>query len=199
MNEFISVKQLKKEPFLASCDISFSQHCAMDVVLEEVFEIKDLNLFVLGVGECVYYSQKQPFENNRRNWAYKLTDREIVFGDMQSVNDALEEISANGLKTVCVLTCIPCIMNLDTEGIENSGAVVVKAPDFKGISAYDILDEFYFQLLKNEKIEKNTGVSYWDADFSTVEEIRKNLQAGIHVVRNKKYLGALNYLKKNSR
>lgn len=198
MNDFIPVKKLKKEPFIPSCDISFAQHCAMDVVLEEVLELSDLNLLVLGVGECVYYSQKQPFAGNRRNWAYKLTDREIVFGDMQGVEDAISDISTNGLKTVCVITCIPSIMNLDIESITDNrdDIIVINAPDFKGISAYDILGELYFQLLKDVNLDVADGVSIWEKDFSSLDSLVENLQSRTHIVRNSKYLKALENLSK---
>ena len=196
MTNFIPVKKLKKEPFAPSCDISCAEHCAMDVALEEVLELADLNLLVLGVGECAFYSQKQLFGGNRRNWAYKLTDKEIVFGDMQGVEDAICDISTNGLKTVCVVTCIPSIMNLDLESItENRDDIVVlNAPDFKGISAYDIVGELYFQLLKDVNINPSNGVSVWEKNFDSVDSIIKNLQAKTHVVRNAKYLKALEYL-----
>ena len=199
MNDFVSVKKLKKEPFLPSCDISYAQHCAMDVVLEEVLKLSDLNLFVLGVGECAFYSQKQSFGEKRRNWAYQLTDREIVFGDLQGVENAVNDISANGLKTVCVVTCIPCIMNLELESITENrdDVIIVNAPNFKGISAYDILGELYYQLLKDVTVDADKGVAVWEKDFNSVEAIVKHLQAKTHIVKNKKYGKLLEHLSKN--
>lgn len=200
MSEFISVKKLKKEPFLPSCDVCYAEHCAMDVVLEEVFGLTDLNLLVLGVGECAFYSQKQSFGEKRRNWAYQLTDREIVFGDICGVENAVDEISANGLKTVCVATCIPCIMNLELERIMDNrdNAILLNAPNFKGISAYDILSEFYYQLLKNAAVDPKNAVAVWEKDFDSVDAFIKNLQAKTHIVKNKKYLKAIAYLSKKS-
>ena len=78
MPDFVPVKALKKEPLRASCAIDCAQHCPMDILLEELHEMGDVDVLVVGVGECAYYSRKMPFSGGRRNWAYQLEDREII-------------------------------------------------------------------------------------------------------------------------
>src|SRR5699024_5939901 len=89
MPDFVPVKALKKEPLRASCAIDCAQHCPMDILLEELHEMGDVDVLVVGVGECAYYSRKMPFSGGQRNWAYQLEDREIIFGELSGLDAAL--------------------------------------------------------------------------------------------------------------
>ena len=193
MGNFSAVKKLRKEPFLPSCDISCAQHCAMDVALEELFELSDVNALVIGVGECVYYSRKLPFAEPKRNWAFSLTDNEIVFGDVSKIEDALTEIGDNGFTTVVIATCVPSIMNLDLEGVVagQKNAVLLKAPDFSGVSSYDIICELYRVLAGGVKSGSEKRVELWEGNVGSLENFRKKLNAGVHIVNDRRYLRAL--------
>lgn len=197
MADFLPVKKLRKEPFLPSCNISCAQHCAMDVALEELFELGDVNAFVIGVGECVYYSRKLPFAAPKRNWAFSLTDNEIVFGDVSKIENALREIGSNGLTTVVIATCIPSIMNLDLDSVvaASKNAVLLKAPDFSGVSSYDIVCELYKVLASGVKGGAEHRVERWQGEIGSVENFRKKLGADFHIVNDRRYLSALAGLK----
>lgn len=197
MNNFRPVRKYKKERFAPSCKVSCSQHCAMDVILEEVYAMKDVNALVVGVGECAYYSRKMPFGEGRRNWAFQLTDNEIVFGDLSAIRAALEEISCEDMTTVCVITCIPSIMNLDIESVASKlrDTVVIKAPDFSGYSPYDIAGELYGCLAKGVSASENGGVTFWEGDFGSVKEFRSKLKSGTHVLNDRRYLTAVRNLR----
>lgn len=180
---------------MPSFGIACAQHCAMDVLLEELYRMKDANALVIGVGECSYYSRKMPFEGIRRNWAFELTDREIVFGDLAPLRAAMEEIGSNGLTTVCIVTCIPSIMNLDVEAAAMGlrDMVVIKAPDFTGFDSYDILSDLYCRLA--DGITPGAGdVTVWEGDFDRVAAFRANLRTGTHIVKDRRYLNAVRRL-----
>lgn len=193
MNSFVPAGKLKREPFLPSCEVSCAQHCAMDVALEELSGLSDTNALVVGVGECVFYSQKQPFAKPRRNWAFELTDREIVFGDLAEIRQALRQISSNGLTTVCIATCILSVMNLEleaaAEGLKN--VVVLPAPDFSGISAYDVLGTLYGRFAEGTVVRPEAELGIWSGSVSSVAAFRQKLNAGTHLVGDRRYLPAL--------
>lgn len=191
MSDFRPIRKWKKERFMPSFGIACAQHCAMDALLEELCRMKDANALVVGVGECSYYSRKMPFEEGR-NWAFELTDRELVFGDLSNLCAALEEIGSNGLTTVCIVTCIPSIMNLGLD--ELRGAVVVKAPDFTGFDSYDILSDLYCRLSEGVPPAEG-GVTVWEGDFESISAFRANLKTGVHIVRDRRYLSAARQLK----
>ena len=50
MPDFVPVKALKKEPLRASCAIDCAQHCPMDILLEELHEMGDVDVLVVGGG-----------------------------------------------------------------------------------------------------------------------------------------------------
>ncbi len=194
MGNFSPVKKLRKEPYITSCDISCAQHCAMDVAIEELFEIDGVNALVIGVGECVYYSRKLPFAEPKRNWAFSLTDNEIVFGDVSKIEAALKEIGDNGFLTVVIATCIPSIMNLDLDAVVSASenAVLLKAPDFSGVSSYDIVCELYRVLASKVKCGTISKTEVWQGDIGSVSNFREKLCADIHIVNDRRYLSALN-------
>lgn len=188
---YIPCEKLKKRRVVMSHDVFCASHCAMDVALEELWRLDDVNVFVLGVGECAFYSGKVVFEPPRINRSYTLTDREIVFGDMSAAAAALADVCANGLTTVCLVTCVPSVMNPDLTPLEEiKGAVVVKTPDFEGISPYDIMGKVYKSLLKMTDGPKS-GTAFWDGRETSLAALRKKLSAATHIVNNRDFLPAL--------
>lgn len=197
MGEFITVKNLKKEPYMCSASIFFAEHCQMDVVLEELCGIEGINSLVVGVGECAYYSQKIPFSKNSKSWAYGLSNEEIIFGDLIGIEKALEELMDAQNKTICIFTCIPCLMNLDSDALKMRfpNVAFLSAPDYKGISSYDIRKEVYYTLFKDEETGKVDGISVWDWNNEvSIDAIRKRLQAKTHIIKNANYLKLFEHL-----
>lgn len=190
MDEFVTADQLKKEQYVRTVDVRFARHCAMDILLEELAWLSDVDVLVLGVGECAFYSRKAVFPDNRRNWAYELTDKEIVFGDTQEIRKAVEELSASGRFVVAIVTCVPSIMNFDLGELEDSFPLfrVIFAPDFKGISETDCLSDLYCILLKNCESGIKEGISVWTGEERSVAEMQAKLACKAHIVKSRKYL-----------
>lgn len=171
----------------------------MDVLLEEIVGIGGLDVLVIGVGECCFYSRKIEFPAGRKNWAYQLTDTEIVLGDLSGIERALEEMSRTENRIVCILTCIPCLMNLDIEsfiGTRFENVVCISAPDYAGISSYDCLSDLYYVLLKDIKPNPIEKVQVWrdggkECGFA---DIREKLNAKTHIVQSEKFLKLLSHL-----
>ena len=150
MPDFVPVKALKKEPLRASCAIDCAQHCPMDILLEELHEMGDVDVLVVGVGECAYYSRKMPFSGGRRNWAYQLEDREIIFGELSGLDAALARLAEDNRAAVCISTCVPSIMHLAVPELiarKYPSVACVEAPSFQGISPTDSLETLYCALL----------------------------------------------------
>lgn len=169
----------------------------MDVALERLFELKTMNALVVGVGECSYYSRKIPFADGCKNWAYDLTNDEIVFGDMSGIRAALEELSQLENKTVCIFTCIPCLMNFgfDELKLQFPDVIFLAAPDYKGISPYDALDEFYCLLFGDIEAGRNNGISIWNwGDDASADAITQKALAKTHIVYDYHYLRLLSQL-----
>ncbi len=104
MDSFTPARKIKKLPTVRSYAASACGHCPMDILLEELCTFPDVNALVVGVGECVYYAAKQPFQAGCRSWGFALGDNEIVFGDTSALEEALDQIGDNGLTTVCIMT-----------------------------------------------------------------------------------------------
>ena len=132
MDKFIPAKRVKNNLPVRSYSVSCCGHCPMDIIIEELCGFPDVNVLVVGVGECVYYSMKQPFCGGCRCWGFELTDNELIFGSTVELEKALDEIADNGFMTVCIMTCIPAIMDLPIEDIteKHENMVLVKAPDY---------------------------------------------------------------------
>lgn len=197
MNNLIPIKRLKKAPYHPSTNISCAEHCVMDVALERLFELKSFNALVVGVGECSYYSRKIPFAEGCKNWAYDLTNDEIVFGDMSGISAALEELSQSKNKTVCIFTCIPCLMNFSFDELRAQfpDVIFLAAPDYKGISPYDALDELYCLLFEDAEAGQNDGISIWNwGDDASAVAIREKALSKTHIVYDYHYLRLLSKL-----
>lgn len=71
----------------------------------------------------------------------------------------------------------------------------LSAPDYKGISAYDILNELYYVLFCNEESGKLDSISIWDWQPNySVDDVKCKLQAKTHIVKNASYLKLLENL-----
>ena len=160
MSKFVLVKDLKKEPIISSFDVVYSNHCPLDLIIEEVIALGNLNLLTIGVSECNFYSKKQKINKNLINWSYEITDTEIIFGDYKDLDKTFNLLEKSNKKTVVIMTCIPCLINLDIDKYQkNDKFIFVKAPHYKGISFIDSLNELYLQIFKNINIRKKTNNS----------------------------------------
>lgn len=199
MDDCIPIHKLKKEPYFRSMNISCAEHCPMDILLEELSGLSDVNTLVIGVGECVYYSRKIPFSEDCKNWSYGLSNEEIVFGDLRGIASALKILTQSPYRTVCIFTCVPSLMNLDSDALKYQfpDVVFISAPDYKGISPYDILEELYFLLFRDCPAGQEEGISVWEKmgeNENSLERIGSKLRAKIHVVNHPDYLKLLEYL-----
>ncbi len=187
MDKFIPAHRVKNLPLVKSYSVSACGHCPMDLIIEELCGFPDVNVLVVGVGECVYYAAKQPFAGGR-NWGFELTDQELVFGNTIEIEQALRRIADNGMMTVCIMTCIPSIMNLEPElpTAEMENCVIVKAPDYTAISPDDILSELYLQIGKNLTPHPGQGQTWEQVD--SIRQMQQKLTQGIHVVNQRKFL-----------
>ncbi len=192
MDKFIPANRVKNLPLVKSYSVNACGHCPMDLIIEELCGFPDVNVLVMGVGECVYYAAKQPFAGGR-NWGFELTDQELVFGNTAQIEEALSRIADNGMMTVCIETCIPSIMDLEPElgavGTEN--CVIVKAPDYTAISPDDILSELYLQIGK--KLCPHSGQDQLWEQVDSISQMQQKLTRGVHVVKNRKFLDFLRY------
>lgn len=194
MPDFVPVKALKKEPLRASCAIDCAQHCPMDILLEELHEMGDVDVLVVGVGECAYYSRKMPFSGGRRNWAYQLEDREIIFGELSGLDAALARLAEDNRAAVCISTCVPSIMHLAVPELiarKYPSVACVEAPSFQGISPTDSLETLYCALLAGAPAGQDAGVAVWDEAPAGLAALRERLRAGVHIVRSRRFLGLL--------
>ena len=193
MNEPIPVKKLKNTPYKKSACIGCAEHCPMDIILEEISRFSDVDVLVVGVGECAYYSRKLSLSDGCLNYAYVLSNDEIVFGDTDGIADALRNMVRDGYHTVCICTCIPCLMNLNinTPATEFPSCSVVNAPGYKWISPYDVLGEMYMTLFSGVSAGNTEGIAIWDSTERSFSEIEKKATAHTHIVNYAPYLPLL--------
>lgn len=125
-----------------------ADHCAMDILLEEIYSIDNAEALVIGVGECSFYSRKLEFPDGRKNWAYELSDSEIVFGDITGIRKAVIEMSRPDKILVCIVTCIPALMNAELLPLEDEfpNLRIFYAPDFKNESKEDLISRLHAAL-----------------------------------------------------
>lgn len=193
MNKFVLVKDLKKEPNIKSFDVIFSSHCPLDLIIEEVILLGNLNLLTIGVSECNFYSKKQKIGKNLINWSYEITDSEIIFGDYKDLDKTFSLLEKSNKKTVVVMTCIPCIINLDIDKyLKNDKFIFVKAPHYKGISSVDYLNDLYLQIFKNINVKKTKKYSYFYGNLK-YKEIVEKLNSNCYILNDYIYFDLLNY------
>ena len=78
-----------------SYDVINYDHCPLDYVLEEIFKLGKLNMLTIGTGECAYFTSKQLFNSDQLNFSYLLEDKEIVFGDLSSLEESFSLLNKN--------------------------------------------------------------------------------------------------------
>lgn len=191
MDNFIPARKVKHTRPAESYSVSCCGHCPMDVIIEELCTFPDVNVLVVGVGECVYYAAKQPFRSGCRSWGFELTDQEIIFGSTDELEHALTEIADNGFLTICIMTCIPSMMDIQPEEriAQNEHIIVIGAPDYSHPLSGDIRGELYQKI--GEKLSLQDGPpQIWD-EVGSISQLREKLTRAIHVVNNKKFLGLL--------
>ncbi len=188
MDKFLPAGRVKNNLPVRTYSVAGCGHCPMDILIEELCGFPDVNVLVVGVGECVYYSMKQPFCSGCRCWGFDLTDKELVFGSTQALEQALLEIADNGKMTVCIMTCIPAIMDLAIEDIVDGheNMALVKAPDYTQAAPGDILSELYEQIGKNLRLHEGPA-QVWD-QAASVRELQEKLTRSLHIVNNRKFL-----------
>lgn len=145
-----------------SYNVKNLNHCPLDYILEEVYKLGKINILTIGTGECAYFTSKQNFSDKQLNYSYILEDKEIVFGDFSSLEDAFSLLNNSEYKTIVVITCIPAIMNLNLDYLidQYPKLLLFSAPCFKEKNIQKILSDFYYvffskiNLTIKEKTEK---------------------------------------------
>ena len=188
MDKFIKANSLKMFPHLPIGAVSSPKHCAMHVALEELFYMDGTDVLVVGVGECAYYSRKNLFPNGRLNWAYELSDREVVFGDIGGVETALRMMAESGRKVVCISTCIPSLTGLDLVSLcDKTGAIYLSAADYERIDPSDILEDLYSVLFAGFPAGSQGGKSVWRGTPASISAAADLLKAEKHIICERKY------------
>lgn len=148
--EFINGKNVKKEHYNSSFSLRVMNHCKMDLIVEELALIDKFNVLIIGTEECSFYSRKVKF-NNAKSYAYIVKDEELVFGNLNGLKKALQELKNDSLQTVIIGTCIPLIMNLDIASILDDGKFLyIEASEYSGVNSQDILADLYCLLFKDK-------------------------------------------------
>ena len=188
MDKFIKANSLKMFPHLPIGAVSSPKHCAMHIALEELFYMDGTDVLVVGVGECAYYSRKNLFPNGRLNWAYELSDREVVFGDIGGVETALRMMAESGRKVVCISTCIPSLTGLDLVSLcDKTGAIYLSAADYERIDPSDILEDLYSVLFAGFPAGSQGGKSVWRGTPASISAAADLLKAEKHIICERKY------------
>ena len=188
MDKFIKANSLKMFPHLPIGAVSSPKHCAMHIALEELFYMDGTDVLVVGVGECAYYSRKNLFPNGRLNWAYELSDREVVFGDIGGVETALRMMAESGRKVVCISTCIPSLTGLDLVSLcDKTGAIYLSAADYGYIDSSDILEDLYSVLFSGFPAGTQSGKSIWLGTPASISMATDLLKAEKHIICERKY------------
>lgn len=188
MDKFIKANSLRMSSLLPLCAVSSPKHCAMHIALEELFYMDGTDVLVVGTGECAYYSRKNLFPNGRLNWAYELSDREVVFGDIGGVETALRMMAESGRKVVCISTCIPSLTGLDLVSLcDKTGAVYLSAADYERIDPSDILEDLYSVLFAGFPAGSQGGKSVWRGTPASISAAADLLKAEKHIICERKY------------
>lgn len=196
MNNLNKISKIKKQPYIKDYTIASCRHCPMDIAIEELQHITDTNVLVIGVGECVFYSKKINLGTGRHNWAFDLSDNELVFGDTSEISKAIRDISDNNLFTICILTCIPSIINLNLQYdiAQMANTILLPAAHYANISEYDIIPQLYLQIAQKKDITPNNGICVWEDEICTTQDFYSKLCASTQIVNNNKYLKAVRYI-----
>lgn len=188
MDKFIKANSLKMFPHLPIGAVSSPKHCAMHIALEELFYMDGTDVLVVGTGECAYYSRKNLFPNGRLNWAYELSDREVVFGDSVGVETVLRTMAGSGRKVVCISTCIPSLTGLDLVSLcDKTGAIYLSAADYGYIDSSDILEDLYSVLFSGFSAGTQSGKSIWLGTPASISKATDLLKAEKHIICERKY------------
>lgn len=186
------------------------EHCPQHLILEEIYSLEGVNCLLIGVSECVFHSKKILFEKDRLLLGFELSDKEIVFGDLSEIREALIQLQNNHkYKSICILTCIPEIINLDLSYLIESVArdvIVIHAPDFLNKNGIEVLQDLYYELFKNSKIFELIDDTYiWKENekFSKYNDvpigsIEKALAHKRHIIKDPKFLKLLRAVKEKN-
>ncbi len=179
-------------------NVSHIEHCPMDIIMEEIFSLDDLNILVIGMEECSFYSKKHKYDNNRVNWSYELTDKEIIFGDLNDIREALKELNCISQSAICIITCVPSLISLGIEEISHiyPNICFIKAPHFSYTnSSLDVLRTLYLELYRHscftEEILNNKEITLWENNLESYFNFIKKCKNKKHMVLDLKYLDAV--------
>lgn len=178
-------------------DVKNFDHCPLDYLLEEVYKLGKINILTIGTGECAYFVGKQTFPKGQLNYSYLLEDKEIVFGDLSSLDETFSLLNSSNNLTVVVLTCIPTIMNLNIDYYIDlySNLILINAPCFKKIKYQDLLSEFYYLVFQKVDLKIQNDIAILDYDTYSYDEFVKKLSCSTIIVNNSIFLKLCNYLK----
>lgn len=195
-NKFIVYKKLTKYKQLNSYKNCCATHCKMDIVLEELSLFSCFNILVIGVFECSFYSKKIIFDKKNKNYSYLLTDKEIVFSDLDELDKSLAYMNSLDKHTFVLSTCIPQINNLDIKSLirKYPNLILLNVEDYTSCNSNDILSNFYLLLkpfLRNDMIIKNK-ITLNDYSKNIISNLNNTLKHKLIIVNNFKYLALLN-------
>lgn len=179
-----------------SYNVKNLNHCPLDYILEEVYKLGKINILTIGTGECAYFTSKQNFSDKQLNYSYILEDKEIVFGDFSSLEDAFSLLNNSEYKTIVVITCIPAIMNLNLDYLidQYPKLLLFSAPCFKEKNIQKILSDFYYVFFSKINLtikEKTEKLNY---DEYSYDLFINKISSSTLIIENPVYLKLAKFL-----
>lgn len=182
-----------------SYNVKNLNHCPLDYILEEVYKLGKINILTIGTGECAYFTSKQNFSDKQLNYSYILKDKEIVFGDFSSLEDAFSLLNNSEYKTIVVITCIPAIMNLNLDYLidQYPKLLLFSAPCFKEKNIQKILSDFYYVFFSKINLtitEKTEKLNYDEYSYDLFID---KISSSALIIENPVYLKLAKFYQKN--
>lgn len=179
-----------------SYDVIKYDHCPLDYILDEIYKLGKLNMLTIGTGECAYFSSKQIFNSDQLNYSYLLEDKEIVFGDLSSLEETFSLLNKSKFYSIVVITCIPAIMNLNLDYYidQYDKLILFNAPCFKKRNYQDLISDLYYKIFSkiDLKIEQKKEIlDYEEYDYDL---FIKKLSSNILIINNPCYLKLGKYI-----
>lgn len=179
-----------------SYDVIKYDHCPLDYILDEIYKLGKLNMLTIGTGECAYFSSKQLFNSDQLNYSYLLEDKEIVFGDLSSLEETFSLLNKSKFYSIVVITCIPAILNLNLDYYidQYDKLILFNAPCFKKRNYQDLISDLYYKIFSkiDLKIEQKKEIlDYEEYDYDL---FIKKISSNILIINNPCYLKLGKYI-----
>ncbi len=179
-----------------SYDVINYDHCPLDYVLEEIFKLGKLNMLTIGTGECAYFTSKQLFNSDQLNFSYLLEDKEIVFGDLSSLEESFSLLNKSKYYSIVVITCIPAIMNLNLDYYidQYDKLILFNAPCFKKRNYQDLINDLYYKIFSKVDLKIESKKEILDYEEYDYDLFIKKISSNILIINNPCYLKLGKYI-----